>query len=209
MKILEVKEKLKWCSLKQPLFYNSKYGLRFEIGTPDISTFTDEYFENAMYRISSLYEDIFLQESNLYVIIESYRSKDEYDKINWKLPKNIRDCFLTSKLDICNETYLSEDDECIMIHSYIKTRVQDFNYMELLKGITGKEIGRIPSIDETIYISNDSLDIVFLYYDDRGADIVSKDITLLESIYNHRNDWILDYDRKKITEMMEKFFNTI
>jgi hypothetical protein len=81
--------------------------------------------------------------------------------------------------------------------------------MELLKGITGKEIGRIPSIDETIYISNDSLDIVFLYYDDRGADIVSKDITLLESIYNHRNDWILDYDRKKITEMMEKFFNTI
>ena len=175
MNILEVKEKLEWCNLKQPLFYNSKYGIRFEIGEPDVSAFTDEYFENAMYRISSLYENIFLQEKYLYVIIESYSTQDKYDKLNWRLLPNIRGCFLTSELDIYNDTYLSEEDDFIIIYSYIKTRFQDFDYMELLRRITGNEIGRTPSIDETIYISNNSLDTVFLYYDDRGADIVSKD----------------------------------
>ena len=41
-------------------------------------------------------------------------------------------------------------------------------------------------------------------YDDRGLDIIAADINLLTPIFRKFNDWILEHDRGKIEETMNK-----
>jgi Domain of unknown function (DUF3885) len=40
-------------------------------------------------------------------------------------------------------------------------------------------------------------------YDDRGMDLVTASRGDLQAVYDEHEDWILDYDRKRIAETFE------
>ncbi len=200
----KITEGLSWTTVDQPLFYNSKYGIRFEIGNPKLTITTRKYFKSAMIRAASLYEDIFLKEDYLYLIVNSSCYKDEYLSEEWQVTPEIIDCIKSKDYMIETEVEQdSEDEDFLNFKTFIKIRSEDLNYMELLRRITSTDIGRSPNIRDDIFIVNEELNIIFLYYDDRGADIVAKDKELLKLIYERRNSWILDYDRESIIEMLQ------
>jgi hypothetical protein len=69
---------------------------------------------------------------------------------------------------------------------------------------------RQPTLDNNGVLSNKELyfinlekKLIFNMYDDRGLDIIAKDIETLRPIFNRFSDWILDYDREEINEKMK------
>ncbi len=190
--------------IQKPLFYSNEYGIRFEIGNPKFDLMTKKYFKSAMIRIASIYEDVFSNEDELFIVINSIREKIAVD--NWKLPKEICSCIMGDSFEyeyeITNNIYDPEDDDYITVKSYLKLKNESLNYMELLRMITRCDMGEYDnvSIQDEVFILNKSKSIVFNYYDDRGADVVSKEKDSLKFLYDRRKEWILDYDKERINK---------
>ncbi len=196
-----------WFTIGKPLFYNNNYGIRFEIGNPTYKLGTKKYFKSAMIRIASIYEDLFSNEEELKLIIYSHRKKCRID--NWNLPEEITECFKNDTHDFKFETtsniYDPEDDNYITIKSYIRLKRSCLNYMELLRRITRCDMGYDSDVKITdeVFILNKYKNVILHYYDDRGADVVSKDRRDLKILYERRKNWILEYDRERISRQYE------
>ena len=192
-------------SLRPPLFYNWDYGLRFEIGDPNIGIWKDKdrtivnnlYFDKALQRAKKLFEASFEQEDNVFCIFQKYsrgRQKikkrhycykyiENFDKIE---SYNVIDVFELDDMDHKSEHY-----HRIVFH----TTGKHINYIDLLNRSIFYDFGG-KALDS--YFINKDKNIIFHLYDDRGLDIIAKDKYTLHKLYLQYNDWILDYDRDGI-----------
>jgi len=181
-----------------PLFYNCKYGIRFEIGIEDIydkdMTPRKEYIENALSRVMAIYNSGVKNPALLMweVYPESEEDKNNFEilfsnKIIPILPQEEFSQFIDIDDNIIKQTQLFWD---------LKKSKIPMNkiFCEIIFG----DIGGSKEFVSSVYIFDIENHTILHPYDDRGVDIVAYNKNTLTSIYQKLNSWILDYDRKQI-----------
>lgn len=181
--------------LKQPIFYNSPIGIRFEIGYGNMDN-QENYFNNAVNRLKQIYNhDTFKPDMLRINVIED----------NGFVSKQ-------SVLDVCRNIGLSEfgekideldiDGEVIVQHQlYWNIDKTNFDYEKLFFEIVRGDFGGNRFFVSSVYFLDTKNNILFYPYDDRGADLISDDKEKIRCFYDDFNEWILDYDRNTIDRL--------
>lgn len=76
-----------------------------------------------------------------------------------------------------------------------RTTTREVDHRNLLRGIAHLEQGRVPRINASIYFLNRTRNLVFHMYDDRGCIIYAGSRATIQSLYEQRNDWLVERHR--------------
>jgi hypothetical protein len=197
--------------IRKPLFYNSKIGIRFEIGCPKIDYLDNNYIKFVYIRSIMLFQEIFFPDTDIFLVVNAHRwIEDNVDELQVKyiLKEYLKNRDLYNKIDFIKLPYIyQEEDEEILITTYrycLSCKVKDIDYKRLLQAIGNQDMGIEPSFKEEVFFINKDSNVIYNLYDDRGLDIVSNTASTLEKIYTEYNNWILDYDRKIIDQIFKK-----
>lgn len=193
-------------SLEPPIFYNSEIGIRFELGDPYRGVEEPSYFEKVKKRSETLFESVFLESDEMYIVRGTFETQSPYEIIN---PDgvNVFSKYVDKEIAkqvICFEEKPDYDEETNQLSGYSKSysllcRVKKVDYKGILEAIGYADFPSMGNyISDRIYFIHPKKNIVFHMYDDRGLDIVAVRTEELMKLYNEFNDWILDYDREKI-----------
>lgn len=183
-----------------PLFYNWKNGLRFDLQVG--STNTEEYFEEVNKRSIALFRASFSETDRVFIVLNQYkikRSKIRFSNYAFQQIAELK----KSEVDYSTVRQLYEPDD-IWNRAISKVAIERINYENILKAIANTDFSREPRIDSQMFFLNVDKKLLFNMYDDRGLDIVAKDIETLRPLYTEFNPWILDYDRDVIDQRMKK-----
>ena len=195
--------------LKIPLFYNWKYGLRFDLQDEYQSTDDDKYFAEVVRRAAEIFETAFNASDRLFFVFKDCRNYREkirfanyaFRQIN-KLTKN--EIYYTRE----NNLYNPPSVHNVAIINLTADRI---NHKNILTAIGNTDfLSRQPRLDNKgastgkhIFFVNINKRLIFNMYDDRGLDVIATDKETLRPIYEKYNDWILDYDREQIDKQFE------
>ncbi|CAI3272246.1 hypothetical protein CIRMBP1220_00238 [Enterococcus cecorum] len=187
-----------------PMFYQAKYGLRFEMGIGDT---TDErfriiptHFEEAIHRALSIY-----QATEPYDIlrINVWLDRDDEDEI----PGEIPGYFTSLGLPECDESYIemyySDGYEYQIKACYWDLRKLTFNRKKLFRDIVYTDFEEPYFLASNVFFLNTKAEIVYHLYDDCGLDVVATDKMTLQPIYQNYHTWLLDYDREAMKKVFE------
>lgn len=202
---------LQGISLEPPLFYNSDIGIRFELGVPYRGIEDPLYFETVQKRSETLFESVFLESSELYIVRKTYEPEAPYEVLNpgVNVFAEYIDSAIINKVD-CFEDKPDYDEDTNELTGYSKSysvlcNLNNIDYKGILKAISYSDF---PSkgnyISDRIYFIHPKKNIVFHMYDDRGLDLAAVRSENLMVLFNEFNDWILDYDREKIERTFGK-----
>jgi len=192
--------------IQQPLFYNWKIGLRFDLQVGE--TNTDEYFIECVKRASTLFEAAFSPADKVYLILLDFKYKRRRIRFSNYCFKQIKDL---NKNEVTyseiKRLYDSEDRFDIRNQAIVTSSVDRINYKNILTAISHVDFPpRKPSYgflsSKQVYFININKKLIFNMYDDRGLDIIASDKASLLPIYHMYNNWILDYDRENIDQKM-------
>lgn len=188
-------------SITQPIFYNCKYGIRFEIGVGDIYekgiNHCNKYIEKALQRAITIYNNGIKTPSLL--MWETYPQSEEdkkyfvnlfFERIIPIFPQEV----FSQVIDVNDETIKLTQLFWDLKKSIIPI---DKVFREIILG----DIGGLSEFVSSIYVFDVENHVILHLYDDRGLDIVAYDKATLIPIYHKLNKWILDYDRKQIDKM--------
>ncbi|KAF1084285.1 hypothetical protein SPSYN_02689 [Sporotomaculum syntrophicum] len=194
--------------LKQPLFYNFPVGIRFDLGgNLEIS---EGRMEQCYKRSYTLFSEINKSSDELFVVVY-VDSWDEYP-INESEPQvfNIFKKYFYGKDFSCKvikdkfEYRYKEPEDLDDTKTYrffVKCRVEEINFKEMIIAKLNQSVGIAPFILGDLYFVNQSRNIIFHIYDDRGLDVISSSKHKLIEIYKKYREWILEYDREKIDQV--------
>ena len=197
--------------LRKPLFYSWNTGLRFDLQVEN--TNTDEYFEEVNRRASTIFQTAFDSSDKIFVIFMDYkyrRQKIRNSNFVFKQIQNLKNTEIT----YTKEKQIYQPDEKFDIRNVaiIKTLVERVNFRSILTAIGNSdfperkprlEISSVFSAKEVYFINIDKK-LIFNMYDDRGLDLIAAEVETLRPIYEKHNDWLLEYDRKKIDNMFKQ-----
>ncbi|WP_114781804.1 DUF3885 domain-containing protein [Botryobacter ruber] len=195
-----LEENLNGLEIKMPLFYNWENGLRFDLQVGD--TNTEEYFKEVNKRSTALFKASFSETDRVFIVLYQYkikRSKIMFSNYAFQQIAEIK----KSEVDYSIVSQLYEPDD-VWNRAIAKVTIERINYANILKAIANTDFSRDPKINSQVFFMNLDKMLVFNMYDDRGLDIVAKDIETLRPIYTEFNAWILDYDRNVIDQKMKK-----
>jgi len=197
--------------IRQPLFYNWDYGLRFDLQVGE--TNTDEYFKEVQRRSIDLFHSVFYPNDNLFFILMDYkygRRKIRFTNFAFRQISNLQidEVFYT----VNKRLYEPSDKFDIYNSAIIKLSANRLGINNILSAIGNADFPpRQPRLDgygfstnKQIYLINIDRRIIFNMYDDRGLDIISSDLETIQPIYQKYNNWILDCDRERIDKIMNK-----
>ncbi|KQO18317.1 DUF3885 domain-containing protein [Paenibacillus sp. Leaf72] len=192
--------------LKSPIFYNAPVGIRFEMGG-DICEAAARA-EKVKSRALALFNAINRCEDFIYFVL-FMDSWDEhpvtlFEKDVYKTFNDYISGIPISEVSKQEQEYRykspDDADDIVTVRYYARVKLQNLNVNSLLEAIANRSLGLEPIIDGDIYIINETNKTIFHLYDDRGLDIIAEKVETLRGIYEQYNDWILDYDRKKVDE---------
>ena len=186
--------------IEKPLFYNWPIGLRFEIGQDEIEL-SDEYFSAAHERAVSIFEAVFSQGDEVEIIYQQYsdgRKKIRKGSFIFKQINSTK-IGLVKHSDIRDIYELCYKSECWKRLNIPDLSINNFNYQNILLSLIHTDFScRKPSVSGECFFINKTKNIIVNLYDDRGMDVISANKDALMSLYKSHNDWLLNYDRKKI-----------
>jgi len=200
--------------LQKPLFYNWKYGLRFEIGLESLSIMKDsekgvlnlEYFQKALNRAKELFQYVFDEDDEMILVCQRYsenRQKIKKYSFCFTAIKNIKQKKVESfKL---RDLYVEDGYDTKQEHWHriaVHLRTCELDYTDILRRLTYTDFG---AYGPEVYFIHKNKNIIFNLYDDRGLDIIAAQKEDLEDIYQKFNSWILEYDRQEIDRMMKQW----
>ncbi len=182
--------------------------IRFELGG-NLENGTLERVNQAVERACSLFSDAFPESDNeLWILIYEFPEYPPHGSPNDHLytffPLDEFSKFYNQKEHITSGNFtkdkngneIPEIDEVIIIIG--KIPVSKINIEGILRGIASSEMGFRPAIDQVIYFFDPLTHKAFQMYDDRGCFIWSNEADTIRSIYENRNDWIVNYHRPEI-----------
>jgi len=200
-------DNFKGLKIKVPLFYNWDNGLRFDLQVGQ--TDTDEYFIEGIKRATTLFQEVFKPSDNIFFILIDFKSKRRKIRISNYCFRQINE-LKKSEISYSEVKRLSEpnDKQDIRNVAIIKLKADRINIKNILTAISHKDFPpRQPRLkflsSEEVFIINIDKRLIFNMYDDRGLDIISADKENLRPVYKKFNEWILDFDRDKISKAME------
>ncbi|WP_407364482.1 DUF3885 domain-containing protein (plasmid) [Pseudomonas luteola] len=203
--------------LEKPMFYNNPFGLRFEIGPPEIGVWAsrekrqlnEEYFKVALERAQSIFNTAFTSSDDISVAYQIF--SDGRRKIKKR-------CYILRQIKIerPKEIYFSEHREIYSENLNYKCEywhrataygltTEDVNINGILSALINTDFGsRQPSIGGECYFINHTKGLVLNLYDDRGLDVVAPKKETLLPLYKRHNEWILNYDREHIDDVFSR-----
>jgi hypothetical protein len=183
--------------LKQSIFYNCHYALRFDLHDNDgIDYFNhtgeDAYFTEGLNRAKELFDAVFHDCREVYFIYRSGKIRFA-DKIFRTISELKRD-----EIDIFEENGIYEENFKTAL-AVIKLGIDRINYESILESINNSDFpDRRPRTEGEVYFIQREKEMIFSMYDDRGLDIIGTNKETLEPFYIKYNEWLLDYDRDKM-----------
>ncbi|MEM5010026.1 DUF3885 domain-containing protein [Niallia taxi] len=195
--------------LKPPLFYSWNYGLRFEIADP-IKWNEKGGMSQAYERSTTLFNEVFAIDDNIIFVTDVHTFKS--NKYLQKRPLNVYSKFIKSKqklYQLSHQTLPELEEEDGVTHRFsLICNKSEIRYASLLKAICHEDMGDSQTIlrgdrriGYNIYLINDTKQIIYHLYDDRGCDIIAAGQRSLHAIYKNYNHWLLDYDREKMASL--------
>ncbi|MEK3885772.1 DUF3885 domain-containing protein [Paenibacillus sp. PL2-23] len=188
-----------------PLFYNAKFGIRFELGLPFSWLDDESYFKIVQERALAIFSAIFKSNSPIYVIyvlFDPVEPLDAYIEGEVDFFSTFLDKSLISDVEEFKvEEVLDEDTNELIGYtkSYgVLCTLADINYRSLLGVLGGFYNEARMYISGRVYFIESISNIVYHIYDNRGLDVVSPDKESIFYLYRDFNQWILNYDREQI-----------
>ncbi|MCE7072561.1 DUF3885 domain-containing protein [Dyadobacter sp. CY327] len=193
--------------LRQPLFYNWEFGLRFDLQVDETST--DEYFREVTRRASIIFKTAFDKSDTIFLVFMDYQCRRRKIRFRNYIFKQVSNLKKTEVL-YSKEKGLYQPDGNFDV-AIIKLTADRINYENILTAIGHSDFPpRQPRLDNSgfltskeVYFINIEKKLIFHMYDDRGLDIVATDKETLRPIYKGHNDLILGYDRERIDKQFE------
>jgi len=198
--------------LRPPLFYHWPSAIRFELNAEEKGR---TYPETVRHRSNTLYESIF-RPGDLAFLVSSV---SYYTSLRHPSPRNGPSFFRTTRGNIfqlsrrhslgipgaAGRQRLIEiedaDHRLVTTLRYTRVSPRNIDYRFILRGLDETKYNpRRTRIDDRIYFINQTRNIIFHMYDDRGADVLAPTPDTLRELYTTHNDWILDYNRDRINQ---------
>lgn len=202
-----IKTNFEGLRVKSSMFYNWKNSLRFDLQVGE--TGSDEYFEEVIIRVKSLFESVFKNSDEIFIVMLDYKYKRRKIRFSNFVFKQISQ-LSKSEINYYKEKKLYEINDKFDIRNVAiaKLKLERINYLEIFSAIGNTDFPpRKPTLNflsnKEIFFINIEKKIIFQMYDDRGLDIIASDIETLRPIYKKYNDWILDYDKMEIDKHFE------
>ena len=200
----QLRQAFGWDDFPQPLFYESKFALRFDLGGDHQMGITR--FMQALDRVRAVASLVFEGSDSLTVAIPYYGSR-----ASRPAPAVIRRA-LTSvgfagTIESLRRMAPRDEDEaeaeaegnkrflCVLEVPNRSDQILPFIWASL-----ANEMPIAPRIYclARAYIMDMKRGLILYPYDDRGMDVVATSPDLLHPCYVQFNDWLLDYDRERI-----------
>ena len=194
--------------LEPALFYKHAYGLRFEIGPPEVGALKPDrslnppYFEEALRRAITLFESVFENEAAVILVLQQFSSGRK------KIPLTHPLLALASKAGTTGIQFSKRQD---VEPRNLQKRKQHWNRATVTVRKADADWGKILDLmlysdcgagwEGDCYLLNPRRTLAFHLYDDRGLDVVAVGKDELEPIYRRHRDWILGYDEPVISRM--------
>ncbi|TDQ36376.1 DUF3885 domain-containing protein [Aureibacillus halotolerans] len=205
-------------TLRPPLFYLWRYGLRFEISMPWVEHQKRENLQQIKERSLGIFNHMFHDSDEMFLItdIQCERTDPFLQKRPLKLYLNyVKDNEVIRKLQhrLLPSVFIEDeaDEECgeMVTHRFIlPCKKKDFRYQALLEAISYEDFPQPSQIAKglsgnakDVYFVNETKKMIYHLYDDRGCDVIAANKADLQPLYDEFNDWILDYDREKIDRL--------
>lgn len=178
--------------MKQPLFYNAPFGLRYEL-------------LGETSRAKSLFHAMNDPSDDLYIVLfADIWSQYPFDVAEPELMQVLYQYIPGFSSEQATQStipyrYPNEDVEegTVTLRVWTKKKAGELLANLLLSDKMNGDL------DGDIFFINTRKHVLLDLYDDRGLDIVSTVKEPLVPMYSKFNSWILDHDRKKIDEMFQ------
>ncbi|TCC99192.1 DUF3885 domain-containing protein [Pedobacter hiemivivus] len=190
--------------IRSPLFFNSRYGLRFDLQCGEIGT--DEYFHTAVLGAQQLFEEAFSEKDSVMLYLVDFkwkRRKLRFSNYCFKQIERLTEDEI--EYHIVRGLYESENNLDIRNVALIKVLRNSINHIGVFTAIANKDFSRQPGLDKygflgskEVYFINLDKQIIFHMYDDRGLDIIASNIEVLKSVYFKFNHLLLEVNRNEI-----------
>lgn len=199
-------------TLRPPLFYHWKYGIRFEIAMPWVEHTEKRNLDQIKERSTGIFNKVFHNSNEMLLITDVHSAKN--DSILQRRPtkvyqKFIKDKKLRAKLQhhklptVFLADNFGEDFKDDVTHRFIlPCKKNDIRYTQLLTAI-GIDLHIRSNNGTDIYFINLTKRMIYHLYDDRGCDVIASDKEDLRLLYEDLNGWILDYDRDEIDQLFK------
>lgn len=207
-------------TLRPPLFYLWRYGIRFEIAMPWGKHEDKHNLQQIKERCTEIFNYVFHDTDEILLVTDVHCEKN--DPFLQKRPtkvyqKYIKDKDVRRKLQhrMLPSIFLEDEDgenyEGMVTHRFVlPCKKNDIRYRPLLTAISYEDFPHpsqllkgFPRNGIDIYFVNATRKMIYHLYDDRGCDVIASNKDDLRPLYGGLNDWILDYDRAQINELFK------
>ncbi|KMO28301.1 DUF3885 domain-containing protein [Methylobacterium aquaticum] len=199
--LARIQDAFGWDGFPHALFYHARYALRFELDND--AQGAPVQLIRAMDRARLIASDAFAESVTLTAVISYYSDRktarrvsaafDRLAKIGFReslrgsdrVPRNDEDHIAAFGVDLYRCWHGADFDK------------SDDAMTALLWAALTRDLSITPSTRcFSVHIVDFARKIVVHPYDDRGLDVVAPDRQTLRPLYERRNDWLLDHDRK-------------
>lgn len=198
-------------SLEPALFYEWQNSMRFEISDPQIEYGDPAMMQQAFYRSVTLFNRVFASLDDILVVTD-VATKANNGFLHHK-PLNVYRKYI-KKRKILNQLQLQEydnkEEEVKIYRFWLTCKMGDIRYPQLLRALCYEDFGhssRIlksnPESGSNVYFINQTKNLIFHLYDDRGCDILAANKEDIRFLYHEYNEWILNYDRTEIDSVFK------
>ena len=210
--------------LKPSLYYQWDKSIRFEFakGLYQMKEETDElnhsYFHTVYNQATSLFHDLVSVEDKLLFVTKIHRYKNYRRRSKKKI--SVYHHYIKSK-DVCfslkQETlpYMfkeeEEADDFCTSQFTLECRKQDISYPSLIKAICNQDFpslkprlsNRYYRYDPDIFFINVTKSIILYIFDDRGCEVIARDIETLRPIYYKYRDLVDECCLEKVEKQFK------
>lgn len=210
--------------LKPSLYHQWNTGIHFELakGLSPFKFGLDElnptYFNRVHKQCLSLFNEIFSAEDKIFLVTNLYHHED-YIRRSRKKMKVYRHYIKDkdTRFHVRQETlpYMfgdeEEADECRTAQFSLECRKKDIDFILLLKAIGHQDFPPLKprlhnpyrSYDPDVFFINASKNIILYIYDDRGCEVIAKDVVAIRPLYEKYKEWVDEHYIKEVDHLFQ------
>lgn len=191
-------------AMEHPIFYNAPVAIRFEIGgEADVYVKkglmrklhpNPQYVKPACERACTIFKSFPQQDWLLRIDVYDQR---EIEKVTNRLQ-------LGKPQEIVKKEYVLDEDDFTHYELYWDLNEVAWTIEKIVKEVVLADIGGLNCFASAVYLVHTEKQVLYYLYDDRGLDVVAKDIDTLRPIYDTYKAWILEYDREEIDSLFTR-----
>lgn len=187
-------------TIYHPLFYTYPYGLRFEVGNPELAVLEQwvDYVEVSIEKAVNIYHSIFDPEDQVLVIINRTPDKELKEKFGRCQMRRVHTPVYPAFMEDQEEYAL----QWFYRYFYLGNSSDIPEKLLFRRIVEGEVLGSShPYYSSCVYWYNVTKGFLFHLYDDRGADLIGFTRESMVPYYNKLNGMLLEFDRMRTDDL--------